>query len=319
MKLKKIFVFCFSLLISTVQSDEVLPKPLPVFHVSGYNVSNDRIFSPDERKPVTKKLRENYPYRTVGRIRYESFYCTATLVSEDVILTARHCVVQDQYGNLSPSFLSLTKFEPGYQFGQSLFTSPLLNESYISGTNNDWALIRIKKKLGRTLGFIEVQDFQYTEFENPISEITFISYSFDFLVMYRTSSYQHNCSLRARRMLAGSRKLILHDCDSYGGSSGTAMILKDKVVGVHFGHFIDGSPLTGGPFTYGRANVMDPSEAFYELYLQMVNVTKPSEQDECKQTKHYIPKCKKVKRKKKCNKACNCFWKHEKCKKKHDF
>ncbi|WP_315981359.1 trypsin-like serine protease [Aliamphritea spongicola] len=56
---------------------------------------------PQERKWVSS---QQFPWRAIGRINLAGYgHCTATLVAEDVVLTAAHCLWNQRVGRWYPA------------------------------------------------------------------------------------------------------------------------------------------------------------------------------------------------------------------------
>lgn len=119
---------------------------------------SDHFFGRDDRVRVNA---QDAPWRYVGRLTNEAGEaCTATLVAEDVIVTAAHCIHTDR--GLRPG----VRFEPAAGGAPASTTAYLIDPRFdyrrfnssddINGL--DWALLRLDHPLGRQLGFAGVRD-----------------------------------------------------------------------------------------------------------------------------------------------------------------
>ncbi|HWA45481.1 MAG TPA: trypsin-like serine protease [Hypericibacter adhaerens] len=109
------------------------------------------------------------PARAVGRLEIQGGYmCTGTLVAENIVLTAAHCIMDDKGRHQKPLVFYAgidhgdavaeagvvgvhvdPEFDPVHQFdGNSIADNPRLSR--------DWALLELDAPIGRKAGTIEV-------------------------------------------------------------------------------------------------------------------------------------------------------------------
>ncbi|MGH6882512.1 trypsin-like serine peptidase [Hypericibacter sp.] len=108
------------------------------------------------------------PARAVGRLETQGGYiCTATLVAEDIILTAAHCVMDDKGRHKKPlqfnagidhgdavATANVTAvhvdpdYDPVHQFDGKTIDNPIFGR--------DWALLKLDAPIGRDTGTIDV-------------------------------------------------------------------------------------------------------------------------------------------------------------------
>ncbi len=108
------------------------------------------------------------PARAVGRLETQGGYiCTATLVAEDVILTAAHCVMDEKGRHQKPLLFNAGSdhgdavatanvtavhvdpdYDPVHQFDGKTIDSPVFGR--------DWALLTLDSPIGRQTGIIDV-------------------------------------------------------------------------------------------------------------------------------------------------------------------
>lgn len=296
-------------------------------------VETTTVYNPDYRVPFNPSLLDKKPFRVVGILKNGYSYCTATLVSPSVILTARHCVVlngtdSNGFGLPSKTFLKNAIFENSvYKNGKLRKTklSETISKHRISPPSyEDWALLSLAEPTGKDLGFIPVEYYSRNEY-NPYDEISIIGYPRDMFNFYRTGAFHHGCYTRGTASRwGGKQQMILHDCDTFSGNSGSGVIsgwesddkysLEDlTIIGVHYGHFVGSTNIN--QFTFGTANIFEPSASFASAYQNLTNLDPSSPNSKfCKTIKK--SKCKLIRRRHKCKKFCKCKWnsKSNKCK-----
>ncbi len=185
----------------------------------------------DDRVPMTSK---KYPWSVIGKILFEDGgHCTGTLVGEDIILTNAHCVL-DKRGEMR----SGSKFLPGFMYGRQHFESRIVWAHYgnpKSGT--DYAIARLASPLGKKLGYIgsyeaTTDELTGLDWEN---KLVLAGYSGDY-ANGQTAGAHVGCGVVADAGDAG----FAHECDTFGGSSGSALFAwfggGPMAVGLNWGH-----------------------------------------------------------------------------------
>lgn len=202
------------------------------------------VINQDNREPVTS---EDYPWSAVGRVVGKSasgsnYICTGTLIADDVVLTNAHCVVSPE--THEPS--QMVQFQPnlvnGFLVDEShvadavkIFPGTDFREDNTPPTADDWAFLKLDQSLGEIYGTIGVSELSVSELANDYrSKLAMVGYSGDFPAGHpgNTAGVHKGCTV-----LGEVDDSLIHDCDSYGGSSGGPIltIVDDKVqiVGVN--------------------------------------------------------------------------------------
>lgn len=196
------------------------------------------IFDEDDRELVNSN---KYPGMAVGKLTYkesdgQDYYCTATLIARDYILTAAHCVfetVEDQYGQNLYRFISQNwkdnlEFHPAYSGSFSAdvssWESVTFSKQYstlASGADEqDWALIKISKAFGDAYGWFSLVDMEYSDYNQFSHLVDLMGYSYDKYMNSAGGAY--DCELFGSASIGGNRQ-VMHNCDSTAGSSGSGI------------------------------------------------------------------------------------------------
>lgn len=194
----------------------------------------------DDRVPM---LSRKYPWSAIGRVQgfnndSSSYHCTGTLISDDVVLTNAHCVINPDTRQFSQKIL----FLPNVINGKAADNSDIAQvKQVIYGTDftksnlenqvNDWALLKLDKPIGLKYGYIGWKSLPSSALIANRNKYIFVGYSGDFPDTNKkeyqfftagtgwTASVEKGCSI-----LKEESNVLLHDCDTAGGSSGGAII-----------------------------------------------------------------------------------------------
>ncbi|WP_238934928.1 trypsin-like serine peptidase [Maricaulis parjimensis] len=187
---------------------------------------NDHYFGHDDRVFMDTSV---FPWVVVGQISFDSGgACTATLIADDVLVTAAHCIADNG------RFDARGTFETGYGLPGGpvsariidYFTDPQWNEQRFSSTDDldgtDWALLKIDTPLGAQLGHVGVRGLV-----DAVGSRTAL----------RTDLYQAGYSWDTGTHLSGNigchmvnvydDNTMAHDCDTTRGDSGSPFMVRE--------------------------------------------------------------------------------------------
>lgn len=220
-----------------------LPAEGKPFKPNGLNQLNKiprarGVIGSDDRIPMTLR---KYPWSSIGRVagitaNGGKYHCTGTLIAENLVLTNSHCVLDNKTNKLSQKIW----FQPNVINGEVLDRADVATvKQVIYGTDfsdrnsvkNDWAVMLIDKPLGRKYGYLGLKNLPTSAFAQNSKKLFFIGYSGDFpnpqkrafqrftAGMGWTAGAQQGCSI-----VGEEQEILLHDCDTAGGSSGGPII-----------------------------------------------------------------------------------------------
>jgi protease YdgD len=195
---------------------------------------------PDDRIPMISR---KYPWSAIGRIVGEKtdgnpYTCTGTLIAENIVLTNSHCVINSKTHQLSKRVVFLPNVINGELQDDNdvalaekvLYGTDFTNDA-VTNQTNDWALIQLNKPIGRKYGYLGWKSLPSSTLIKNQKKFIFVGYSGDFPNPKKrgydsfsagpgwTASFQEGCSI-----LRDEQNILLHDCDTTGGSSGGPII-----------------------------------------------------------------------------------------------
>ncbi|MEL7244599.1 MAG: trypsin-like serine protease [Cyanobacteria bacterium J06573_2] len=220
-------------------------KPFKPANIKQFNepIGDGRIVvGLDDRHPM---LSRNYPWSAIGRIEYvagrESYHCTGSLITEDIVLTNAHCVVDPDTHKVNREI----KFRPNVINGRSKDDNDTaVVKKIIAGTNfkeanpskNDWAVVKIDKPLGKKYGHFGWVSLPTSTMLKYPKKFRMIGYSGDFPTSETLKAFPYlkagegltagvhvGCSI-----LKEENGSLSHDCDTTGGSSGGPIVAQIK-------------------------------------------------------------------------------------------
>ncbi|MBF2063765.1 MAG: trypsin-like serine protease [Calothrix sp. C42_A2020_038] len=188
----------------------------------------------DNRIPM---LSRRYPWSAIGRVQgttadAKSYHCTGSLISDNLVLTNAHCVIDPETGEFSKRIQFMPnvidkRYEDIAEVEQVIYGTDFKDGNTINP--NDWAIMKINQPLGRKYGHLGWKAIPTETLTKNSKAFFFVGYSKDFPTdKYKryftagqgwTASYEAGCSIIDEK--AG---FLLHDCSTAGGSSGGAII-----------------------------------------------------------------------------------------------
>ena len=166
-------------------------------------------------------------WEAVGRLDLGIGTCTGTLIAQDLVLTAAHCVVDESTGKVLPS--GSMRFHAGYTNGDTAATRTVTKivvaPGYASGpetpltqkVQNDVALLRLDRPVFST----EAEPFKLHTGSATNDRVTLVSYG-----RGRNSALQRESGCRHKATYRGG--LMTFDCDVTFGSSGAPVFINDQ-------------------------------------------------------------------------------------------
>ncbi len=231
------------------------------------------VFGNDDLIKITNT---DYPWRTIVKIKTKdsvgklSYECTGTLVGPDLLLTASHCL-QDENGNMSTDI----KFLPAYVDGKGpvIVTADRIwfgTEKYRENFKDDYALVRLNVPLGDTYGYMGVKNLESETLKSWGPALSAAGHAADF-GDGKSASVHNGCSITSE-----SDDIVYSDCDWNAGASGGPIFSmfegKPFIVGVisHSASQKDGSRYPNGtPYSNEIANALVKTSRFFDKYLEL--------------------------------------------------
>lgn len=194
----------------------------------------------DDRVPM---LSRQYPWSAIGRVQGfnndgSSYHCTGTLISDDVVLTNAHCVIDPETSQFSRKI----QFLPNVINRKVADDADIAEvENVIYGTDfkgtelenqvNDWAVLKLNKPIGLKYGYMGWKSLPSSTLIANRNKYIFVGYSGDFP---DTNKQEYQFFTAGKGWTAGVEKgcsivneesnILFHNCDTTGGSSGGAII-----------------------------------------------------------------------------------------------
>lgn len=181
----------------------------------------------DDRVAMTST---SYPWSAIGRLQSpvdetSVSICTGSLVAPSIVLTNAHCIVNPETNQVRADIT----FKPNLINGRVADAADVATVvDVVYGTDfsdsdrvphpNDWAFAQLDRPLGNTYGTLAWTALSVSELVSTYEDqLIMAGYSADFPAARpaSTAGVHDGCNIIGE--VDGS---LLHDCDSYGGSSG---------------------------------------------------------------------------------------------------
>ena len=176
------------------------------------------------------------PWLAFGRLDFAAGgHCSGTLVGADLVLTAAHCVY-DEHGHQHGG----TTFTPVSDFGNQDFQAEIIDHrvgvvDYQNNWVNDWAVLKLDRRLGDEFGWVGVLGSNSNDIKLPMS-VSLAGFSSD-VSGGATMSAHLDCQLKERLSTDALKGMLVSDCDTEKGASGSAVVASFNdgfvAVGVH--------------------------------------------------------------------------------------
>lgn len=208
---------------------------------------NRAIIGEDQRLPMMSR---EYPWSTVGKIVMVSkdkneYSCTGTLIGKSLVITNAHCVY-DESGKLFPNIYFLPNLINGRLRTKNDVASV---RNILAGTNNpnlrsadDWAILELDKPLGEKYGFLRWRTVPLALLQRYKNRLAVAGYASDYPDPKAYSELSAGKGFTAGvhlkcSVLGELDGMLVHDCDTNPGASGSALISKIdgvyQIVGLH--------------------------------------------------------------------------------------
>ncbi|MDN0085389.1 serine protease [Crenobacter sp. SG2305] len=179
------------------------------------------------------------PWRAIGQIETASgSICTATLVADDVVLTAGHCFKDPDTGRFDPAVTFSAALNGKHAAARVATTRVFVDRRLFAGltiesggllvdprvARYDYAFVRLAEPIGRTLGTLPLIGGDRATLKANLDDrrwrVTQAGYPID-----DPSHLTVHEQCRATKLLADGR--LSHRCDTLPGDSGSPLLLID--------------------------------------------------------------------------------------------
>lgn len=232
------------------------------------------VYENDTRKEITT---DSAPWTAIGKlVDPDGGWCSATLVSPDLILTAAHCIMKE-----GEVVFGEYRFYPAYKKGKKNAYATIKHMYWGTKTpakhrSQDWAILRLGTALGHTYGWLGVREVDLLD-DMQDKRLYMAGYPKD-LGRGAYASWQKDCEFTAFDETDGT---YLHNCHMTKGASGAPMFFytdpasprdSGRIVAINVAENIgtnDTDSLVGIPYRQSRANVAVAAREFLPKLLEL--------------------------------------------------
>lgn len=223
------------------------PKELP--STFGGNIQTANMFGALQRFLPTSQSPEERSKSIIGLLKLPSEgECTASLVGDDLILTAAHCISNSsdsapENGN----FIFYLQYKNG-DYAEKVSAEPLTWGSFkLRDFPRDWALLRLNKPLGREYGYFGIA---LPRSSNKPLHLAGYGDAFGFGLQL---SMANSCHFQPH---VDDTIWLAHDCDSSSMDSGAPLFICEgsgcNIIAIHMGESRQGSTNSVHRSTYSH-------------------------------------------------------------------
>ncbi len=226
---------------------------------------NDHYFGHDDRVFMDTATT---PWNAIGQIELESGgACTATLIADDVLITASHCINEDGQTDARGVFHTAYDRRGGSLEARvtGFLIDPNWNEERFSAGDDldgtDWALLRIDRPLGARIGHVGVRGLVETAGNRGAlgTELYQAGYSWD-------TGEHLSGNIGCHMVEVFNDNTMAHNCDTTRGDSGSPFMVREGDQYFVVGTDSNFRSNPGGPMIY----IAVRSEAWLSYYDDFV-------------------------------------------------
>jgi len=204
--------------------------------------ANDTVFGEDDREAMNGN---NHPWATIGKIVVGHYNCTGTLVGRNIVLTAAHCITDDNDELTNEVIYFYPNTIDGKSNMKAVATKATWGGDY-PWSYADWAVLELNEPLGDYYGYMGLMTYSW---DLPIT-VNAVGYSGDFKGG-QTAGIHRGC-----KIYSVTNYTYNHNCDHTKGASGGPIYIlsegKRYIIGVIIAER-----------SYGKVDLNDKKQVVY--------------------------------------------------------